>query len=82
MIGITLKEGIGRPIISLYVVLPPQHRTTAPTTPEEPAMSLRTMMSRTPRTASPARVARSLERALQRPLTPSSAEELLYLTRR
>ena len=45
-------------------------------------MSLRTIMSRTHRPASPARVARSLERALQRPLTPSSAEELLYLTRR
>ena len=46
-------------------------------------MSLRSIFSRTsrPTTRSRARNARSLERALQHPLTPASREELLFLMR-
>lgn len=42
-------------------------------------MSLRTVLHRTPTTPSRQRTVRSLSRALERPLTPSSRDELLYL---
>ena len=42
-------------------------------------MSFRTVLHRTPTATRRQRAVRSLSRALERPLTPASRDELLYL---